>query len=297
MSKGLCIAYPNACFYVSMLQCILHSPPLTMYFLLEYPRNVQQNTFVESYANLVFEYFRSDTKICNATTTRQLFNSLCTYFDNGDQHDAHEAFVYCLDSLHKGLSVHTSPESPMRLQSDADRAAWQDFIRVEGHSAVSEIFVMHRKYTFTYNDTVLQEVYDYQTVHSTELHGSVCQSILSTFEPETVSYTHQGTEVIATKHTVPVYMPLALVVHVKRFDARNRKIDTKIDVEKVMTIFGTTYHLVAMSIHYGSAQGGHYISVVGLGNEWTVVNDTTAHSITEHDLNGYNPYICLYKKL
>jgi ubiquitin C-terminal hydrolase len=300
-SKGLCISYPNSCFYVSMLQCILHSPPLTMYFLMEYGKQKAWSDFVGSYAKLIMDYFRSNMDVCDATETRKHFNALCTYFDNGDQHDAHECIVYCIENLHKGLSsrseLQDQSQSPMQLRSASDRAAWQAFLEREGYSVISEIFVCHCKCIYSYNGVQLQEVYEYHTIQSTELNGSVRESILNTFEPELIEYTHQGNKVLATKQKVPVYLPLTLVVHLKRFATDGTKIDTKIEVEKVMTLFGVTYHLFAMVMHMGNAGAGHYMAVVGLGNEWTIVNDATAQKISEHDLKVFNPYICLYKKL
>lgn len=295
--KGLsCVRYTNSCFFMAMLQCVLHIPQLTMYFLHEAPDS--SHRLVRAYRDLVHAYFGPDQAIIDVSDIKTEFNTTFPSFDNPLQHDAHEAMTLFLDALDVGMRRETRFElSPMVFSDDKDKSAWESYSK-SNYSILSEIVTGQYKAQVKHEGTVLSSVYAYCNIISVPLTSDVRESIGSFFQEEDIEgYKRGDVFVTVVKQNAPVYMPLVLTIHLKRFLNDGVKLDSRVAFQKILFVQGVRYHLFALYIHTGSAGSGHYYSVVESNNQWCFVNDAYAKHIEEEGLESHNPYMLMYKKL
>lgn len=75
--------------------------------------------------------------------------------------------------------------------------------------------------------------------------------------------------------------PQVMMIHLKRFDANNNKIRTRVDVpltmdidEFVITDAAASYELKAIACHSGATNFGHYFAIVkNPSNQWYIMDD------------------------
>ena len=101
----------------------------------------------------------------------------------------------------------------------------------------------------------------------------------------------------AKVRTMLVQLPKVLVFHVKRFDARYRKIEknTAYGATLDMSPFclpsidpslrgSTDYSLFALTVHHGTLSGGHYVAFAKRDDgQWYLFNDERFQPVSEND--------------
>ena len=94
-----------------------------------------------------------------------------------------------------------------------------------------------------------------------------------------------------------------IFLHLNRFERDNyggvRKNKTEIVVDDEIVINDDTFKVAGGIYHSGEADAGHYVSVVKLGNEWILFDDSFTPKVCSirEDLRGFQIYILMYKKV
>jgi ubiquitin C-terminal hydrolase len=128
-------------------------------------------------------------------------------------------------------------------------------------------------------------------------------------EDEKWNCPHCQTKVKAIKK-LDIWIPAkTMIIHLKRFDHQQNKIDNVItfpihdfNINPFMSEYATklatfTYDLYAITNHIGNMNGGHYYAFVKslTDNNWYCVNDDDVIKIDESKLISNNAYILFYK--
>ena len=104
-------------------------------------------------------------------------------------------------------------------------------------------------------------------------------------------------------------LPNILIINLKRFDNKNRKINKlvkcpihNIDLRKYVVGYDKEsyiYELFGVTNHSGGSLGGHYTSYVKHcnNNKWFHFNDTNVSEINESLINNQNAYTFFLKKV
>jgi ubiquitin C-terminal hydrolase len=123
--------------------------------------------------------------------------------------------------------------------------------------------------------------------------------------PETVTgFKHdKHGEIDIVKETRFTYLPLALLIVLKRFqkDAAKKgrsKTDRYIDYNMELELHSARYKLVALCLHMGTMEDGHYTAMVVHRNRWQYIDDDVCNDVT--DLNTIirkEAYMLVYKRV
>ena len=319
----------NSCYLGTALHALLHCPQLTNYFLknLEGPdtnrRKKNAAAFVDAYRGLVDAYWTSGKDLdCAFEQVRTLFlKQHGKTFKEGQQHDAHEALMCLLQMLHAGLSKTKKIEgskAARALEGTTDRLrAWDDNSGSNNYSILSEIFQLQSENHIQTPDGKYQST-TYE--HMFDLGVPVCKDVRDGMKSglETISdyVLENGTKTSITRTQHITYMPLILIIHIKRFTNQNDKINDYVDYPIHLDRHDRHdkhdrndrhdrhdkhggYDLFGVILHHGTMDTGHYTCVVKHGdNTWFMCNDERIEEIKNiNHVMSPNAYVLLYKKI
>jgi len=292
--------FPNAgntCYFNAALQVMLHCPQLTNYFLgnlhvgdVNRRRKKNGVAFIDAYKRLVDAYWSSTTAPGTAVEeVRAAFSKACAPgFENGLQHDAHEALMAMLKTVHEGLSK-TAPIAGSKVVLTSDRlAAWRRRAKDDGYSILTEIFQTQTEIAVEEVDGAYRNVtYD----HAFDM-SIGCIRRLSTSEIIFPYKKDDGTETTICRRQTITHLPLVLVVRVPEKE-------TSYPMAWTTEAFGT-YSLFGIVLHRGDVQsGGHYSALVrGRDGAWHLFDDE-GHTVLQTDdfaRKNHHAYVLLYKK-
>lgn len=102
----------NSCFLNSIVQCLNHAEPLTMYFLSEsFAREINPKNPLGSggrvataYAALLQEVWSGEFSVLAPRLLRKTVGSFAPQFNNLSQHDSHEFCSFLMDGIHEDLN-------------------------------------------------------------------------------------------------------------------------------------------------------------------------------------------------
>lgn len=296
----------NTCYLNSALQCLLFCPHLTNYFLhglYEADANKRKKNasrVVDEYASLVKQYWSgsSGATALDPEPLAAAFRKLWKRFVAGQQHDAHDALHCLLQALHDGTSK-TAAATPHSKATAVLRGAaldaWHEHNR-GNYSFVTEVFQGQLRKTVG-GDVHYEHFMDLSLALTADV-KSVAAAIAQHLAP-TVP---EGSG--ATVGYQPTYLPLALVLHLKRFDNKLQKVERFVDYPVTLDLSSLTgrqedtYALFAVCFHSGQYGSGHYVACCNFRNTWYVLNDDS--SVVLKDINqlvSSNAYFLIYKKL
>lgn len=109
------------------------------------------------------------------------------------------------------------------------------------------------------------------------------------------------TKVRACRKSQIVFIPIILVIHLKRFTNVGTKDDTKIQLEKDLTLKSDKrFSLRSLIIHHGATcRSGHYVTFVKSAEDdakWFLMNDSKVSAMTWDDVIQQEPYILVYER-
>lgn len=294
----------NSCYLGAALHVLLHCPQLTNYFLKKLDeedtnkRKKNAAAFVGAYRGLVEAYWASGhTSVDDAfEAVRAMFlKHHGKTFKEGQQHDAHEALMRLIEMLHTGLSKTKKIEGSKaaRALTGARLEAWNANSNAN-YSILTEIFQLQTENRIQTPD----EKYKNTTYeHMFDLGVPVCKDIRDGMKPESetiLDYVlEDGTKTPITRTQHITYMPLILVIHVKRFTNQNDKINDYVDYP--IQLAG--YDLFGVILHHGTMDTGHYTCMVKHNDIWCMCNDERVEEIKNiNHVMSTNAYVVLYKK-
>ncbi|KAL5636703.1 hypothetical protein ACGC1H_000612 [Rhizoctonia solani] len=294
----------NTCFLNSVLQCLLHTPPL-LNILLTHQHDKTGFCMICLLRDLSRASFFSRKR-----GTGIIINNLAKIAKGmrpGRQEDAHEFLRYSVDALQRSaLAIHSSASSkypnPNKIPHALAETSWVHAIfggRLR--SRVSCRTCHHCSDTF---DSLLDL--------SVEINrsASLMHALSQFVKPEVLSgedaYRCEKCKkpVTAEKFMTVHEAPACLTIHLKRFSPTGRKIVNSItypevlDLQKFMSEGqkGKRYVLNGIINHLGPGpNSGHYTAYVrGADGRWTAMDDEVVTPCSSPPLNPKNAYVLFY---
>ena len=234
----------NTCYFNTALQCLLHIPALTNYFIRE--PYTGDCAFTREYGNLVKRYWTKGGSVVEHSEVMKLFREKFPRFKSNEQHDVQEAILCIIDILEIAR-----PEIKYWFYGKKV----QETIWPGGKSSNEEDFSVH---LITSSGKNMGEMLSKSTDWNT----------LENFE-DNEGKVHN----VATTRMLFSKLPQVLMI----------SFDTKSHVQIIENILidKFEYNLIASAVHVGHQHDGHYVSFVKRRNKWFLVDDD---SIREHDL-------------
>jgi len=227
----------NTCYFNTAIQCLLHIPVLSNYFL---QKGYQDDCeFTKLYFALVQFYWTSkETGLINPRPILQQFYKHFPRFENKEPHDVQETLLCIIDILERSI-----PEiKPIFYGKKRQETIWPG-----GKSTNDEDFSVH---IVTSDGNDLGEM----------LLKSTDWNVIENFE-DTEGKIHN----VATTRMLFSSFPQVFMIS---FD---RKSHFKI-FEKLL-ISNREYNLISAAVHIGIQQDGHYVSFVNHDKKWYYIND------------------------
>ena len=246
----------NTCYFNAVIQCLLHVPVLSNYFLqVGYEGYCE---FTKLYQKLVKFYWISTEKgRVNLKPLMCEFFKHFPRFDNADPQDAQEAILCIIDILERSC-----PDiKPWFYGKKIQETIWPD-----GKTSSVEDFGIHIVST---NGNTFGEM----------LNKSTDWNVIENFE-DTNGKIHN----VATTRMLFSKLPQVLMISL------DKKTDINV-IEKLM-IYEYEYNLIATTTHIGGEMDGHYISFLRHGDRWYYVNDDFFNEINLLTRGGH--YIMVY---
>ena len=310
----------NTCYLNSVLQCLVHVPPLAQVLLdAELAREALagmasssepkhdtnaasngQSPIISMFKSLIHEVWKTNSgrpflpraMVMNIRRVGKQFRPL-------RQEDAHEYLRQLVDCMHEEIL------KAQRVKLADGKIAETTFIgRVFGGNLCSEL----RCPKCTY----VSRTFNYFQDLSLEVSGGI-NSIKRAYAKFTeVEHLTKGNEwrcegcrgmVLAQKRMTVVEAPKCLVLHLKRFTYGQGKVNKPIAFEPKLTIpVGSdaketvSYQLTGIVVHHGgSVHSGHYVAYIRSPNgTWYEMNDATVTSVSIQKVQSQQAYICFY---
>ncbi|KII94995.1 hypothetical protein PLICRDRAFT_149333 [Plicaturopsis crispa FD-325 SS-3] len=294
----------NTCFLNSVLQCLLHTPPLIR-VLFDHSKveqcPVPSNTFCMacSLRTVMFTSYQSNKCFTPQAITSRL-QTIAKHMRRGRQEDAHEFLRYAIDAIQKScLTGH-----PPKLDPKIAETTWVHKIfggRLRSRVSCRECG--HNSDTF---DSILDLSLDIHGVYS--LRDALKKFVAIDYLKGADKYKCEKCKraVVAEKRFTIHQAPMILTVHLKRFSPLGRKIghpvryDEHVSLKDVMSEgeYGPSYSLYGIVCHAGGGpNSGHYIAYVkGSTDRWYEMNDDMVTPIRSPPLSMKNAYILFYSR-
>lgn len=293
----------TTCYLNVALQCLLYTPQLVNYFLSGlYNQDLlkkRQNAsaMCEEFASLVHTYWRTADAI-NLDRFIAAFLKCNRSFVLDQQHDAHEVFNMILNILHESLSK-TKEISESVAHEYVNREAWHGQ-NDKNYSFITEL--VQNQVEISMSTTATESRYEH--LWDISLPIDTCSSIQSALgkyvEEEMIHGYKRGEQSMDLRCTRKfVYTPIIMILHLKRFDNKNKKIDKFVDYATELTISaGAAYALFAVIMHSGTLHDGHYTCCCEVKGHWYKCDDEVVTPIT--DINAIiqrDAYMLFYKRI
>lgn len=291
----------NTCYLNAALQCLVHTPGLTNYVLSgwadkdSFKKRINACSFAAEYASLTKAYWgTADPPVLDTRGVWTTLTKVHKAFANSQPHDAHEAVLAIIKHLHEAWA-RTPRIAPSIAEEHVVREAWDGFIGKEGYSLVTELFVGQVEKTLEAGE-YRSKTYEHFFGLSLDLDGcsSVGHALHKHLAPEEVEEYRVGDRVTSatlTKHLV--YCPLALIIHLKRFDGTGAKVDRFLDYSTTLAVPGQgTYELYGVCFH----QAGHYVAACEAGGAWRALDDDKVSELEVNNVVHRDAYVLFYKK-
>ncbi|KAG8744561.1 hypothetical protein FRC10_009897 [Ceratobasidium sp. 414] len=322
----------NTCFLNSVLQCLLHTPPLIR-MLLDHKhfkttfctvcllRDLARSSFTakKRSTGMVLENLNSmflhavpipipDSFHCSLIISlAHLALEIAKGMRRGRQEDAHEFLRYTVDALQRSaLAIYSSTSAvhphPAKIPPPLAETSWVHAIfggRLR--SRVSCRTCGHCSDTF---DSILDLSVDIARVNS--LAHALAQFVKSDVLSGEDAYRCEKCKkpVTAEKFMAIHEAPVCLTIHLKRFRPDGRKNAVQIlypevlDIQQYMSEGQTSkkYVLYGVIQHLGSGpNSGHYTAhVKGADGRWTMMDDELVTSCSNPPVNHKNAYVLFY---
>lgn len=299
----------NTCYMNTIIQCLSNTLKLTDYFLNKKPQEEDPgrknwNRFeyyvVLSYQNLLHNMW-SDNQLLKPRTFRENLCKFVKKYYNSTQQDAHECLTNILDILHTALcydivvDIKGTPQTSVDHLMIQSLQQWKSFYEKKYSALIDFFYGQHHNKIICSGCKAESHNFDPYCGLSLSLSlgkdkGSVSlddcfkdyfsQKQIQTWNCEKCK--SQGCTRKTTLWTLPNY----LIVHLKRFDNNNNKINTPVisnlddlDLTEYMSTDKSDpnnyiYSCYAIAHHSGNTNGGHYwADCRNLDGNWYTFND------------------------
>eukprot|EP00890_Picochlorum_soloecismus_P001898 jgi/Picsp_1/2709/NSC_00938-R1_protein len=305
VGSGLC-NLGNTCFMNSVLQCLIHTPPLAELLLsgrqLAHQSHHGDLDPIQITQKLVHESLRARRDYLSPMQHAKSLKLVNRGFRLGRQEDAHEYLIALLDAMHDRSIAGMNPKPTRDLE-------YTSFIyRIFGGKIRSQLKCTQCDYESNTYDPFLDlslEISRANSVHRA-LHRFTAGEVLD--GANSYKCPKQKKMVRAIKRMTIEDPPNVLIIQLKRFEfsRSGRKISKHVDFEPSLDLSPflshktrqpMLYDLYGILVHQGySMHSGHYYCFLkGTGGgEWHKFDDTRVCATSARNALGQSPYILFY---
>jgi uncharacterized UBP type Zn finger protein len=245
----------NTCYFNTALQCLLHIPALTNYFIKEPYKG--DCAFTQTYGTFVKTFWTKGQDNVDVNSLLLEFRIRFPRFRSNEQHDVQETILCIIDILET-----SRPEIKHWFYGKKV----QETVWPGGKSSNEEDFSVH---------LITSEGKDMGEM----LKKSTDWNVLENFE-DTEGKVHH----VATTRMLFSKLPQVLMVS---FDRKSH-----IQIIENIIIDKYEYNLVASAVHVGNQNDGHYVGIIKRRNKWFLADDDTVKEHPLPDEAGY--YFMVY---
>jgi ubiquitin carboxyl-terminal hydrolase 8 len=327
-NKGLCGFHNigNTCYLNTALQCLIHTYPLTEYFL---------STNFDNKNILVNEFTKLISVINDENCTISPNSLIKSVMKRGHekkmdikfllQNDVQEFLIFFIDELHEEIKKNVTMTITGRVLNDTDKMAlksmksWNSFFK-NNYSKIIELFYGQTVSIIKVNNIVKSENYGPLCFFSLPIPINLNNNninIYDCFDLFCKTELLRGDNQWKCDKTNKYYdadqitkiwkYPQIMIINLKRFDFNQNKINVNIDfpIQNLnLSNFcigynnnKSIYDLYAICNHKGRLNNGHYYAYCKhKNNKWYSFNDSDIKEIKEESLITNKAY-CLFYKL
>ena len=327
----------STCFMNATLQCLIHVPELSLYFLNEYPIDKQalnsKNAYIRTRGNLSQAYYdviKGVSKSCSSyrpATFKQILGKYNLQFSSYEANDSKDLILYLLQTFHEELNYFGDKTAPINrfYPNPINRQlTYNSFNYTYNSTNFSKISVL---FYGTYENVILcskcnNNFYSYQKFEyisfSTYKYRNKTFDIMDGFRDiEAVQplkgnnqyYCNICKKLVNAEITCKIIdLPKYLILNIdygknKINDVYRLNFDFEIDLKDYISFyFGqkTKYRLMAICTHIGSSgPTGHYVAYCYNKKEdtWYNFNDSSCRPCSKNGLNYNSPYLLIYEMI
>lgn len=279
----------NTCYLNSALQLLINCTVLTKVILTTKFDNIKLNYI----KNFFINYSNSEVSIC-PDKLKLIVGEKSKKFLSFGQQDSHEFLIYLLEVLEDEFKKSFTNEEICKIKLCELIGSLFDIgissvIYSEETNEQSKIHINERILSLPIkkgdNITLYDCLNDFLKVE--KLDGD------SKWFSE-----KYNKNVVAYKRLILKKLPKYLIIHLKRFSyfSSSNKNNKAVKCDEKIIIEDRNYDLRGIIYHSGTANGGHYISVIKLNGEWYLCNDGTITKLDNIENYLNYGYIYLYVK-
>ena len=327
-NKGLCGFHNigNTCYLNTALQCLIHTYPLTEYFLSNNfdNKNILVNEFIKLISVINDENCTiSPNSLIKSVMKRGHEKKMDIKFLL--QNDVQEFLIFFIDELHEEIKKNVTMTITGRVLNDTDKMAlksmksWNSFFK-NNYSKIIELFYGQTVSIIKVNNIVKSENYGPLCFFSLPIPINLINKTINIYDcfdlfckTELLREDNQWKCDKTNKYydaeqiTKIWKYPQIMIINLKRFDFNQNKINVNIDFPiKNLNLSNfcigynnnkSIYDLYAICNHRGNLNNGHYYAYCKhKNNKWYNFNDSDIKEIKEESLITNKAY-CLFYKL
>ena len=327
----------STCFMNATLQCLIHIPELSLYFLNEYPNDKKvlnyKNSSVKSKGQLSEAYYEVVKGVKNSyssyspKTFKQILGRYNSQFSSYEANDSKDLILYLLQTFHEELNYFGDKTPPKNIpypNPTQQGYIYNYFNTIYNYTNFSKISLL---FYGTYESNILcldckTNYYSYQKFEyisfSTYKYRNRTFDIINGFEDieskqklfgDNKYYCNKcrklaNAEIYCKISDLPKYLILNIDYGKNKVnDVYQLNFSHEIDLKKYLSLyFGqkTKYKLVAICTHIGSSGPcGHYIAYClnKKTGNWYRFNDSSCRMVDKYQLNSDSPYLLIYEMI
>jgi len=261
----------NTCYLSTALQCLFHTNILDRFVKITNVSKQTHKPFVYEYIELHSRVRIHDELSADPSAFYEHVRNLYPFFDNSEQHDAHEAMQVILDLL----STQTHPLSTTTFEHTDNLPALKSW-SIKQFNIVDEIFKVQFQTNITCSHCKYQ-IINYQCEYglfttdlynlkqTIDLPGYVCDNCTSVDR----CYKH-----VCIYHFPPCLLLYAEDSQTTQTESMNLELSDQLLIDS-----DKEYGLYAVCNHHPFLNGGHYTSFVKKDSDWCFKDDDSSISI------------------
>ena len=275
----------NTCYFNSCLQCLLHTPILSNYFL-RHPY-VGDCEFTKEYSETVKKFWTPGEKILDTKNFLQIFRKFCKNFNNSHEHDSQECLLSILDIMHKGTKniCLTNVDEPSN-----------DIWSKKSNSLIKPLFYGQVEKTIVYPDGKSKTFENFSNflLFPPKNDMTLGQIIKEYFKDVVLSdyvdekgKTHSCSVLQTSTTRVPPICVFCFNMYIRK---------VRVTIPEQIVINGTKYELFALCEHLGTLRGGgHYRAFVKVSDTWWLKDDEVSIQQKPNLTNCF--YFAMFKEI
>ncbi|KAK0461990.1 Usp36 protein [Desarmillaria tabescens] len=290
----------NTCFLNSVLQCLIHTPPLLAVLYGHNESCRVKNVFCMAcnLRSVCFQAYSNKSAFSPGLISTKL-HLIAKHLKRGRQEDSHEFLRYAIDALQKSCLFGYPP----KLDPKVAETSWVH--KIFGGKLRSRVTCQscgHNSDTYDSNLDVSLDIHRMSTVKEA-LHKFVAPDYLKGGDKYKCERCKKY--VNAEKRFSIHKAPLVCTIHLKRFSPMGNKIGHQVNYDERLSLapymsegeFGPLYSLYGVICHAGGGpNSGHYYAFVkSRSGDWYEMNDESVTRVHQTPVRK-NAYILFYMR-